>query len=61
MRVWRVDRIEQIAKFILFNVCHTREHPEKGLPRPTLATAFEVVIDGKRSTGLRERRFSGGS
>jgi hypothetical protein len=36
-------------------VCHTKEHPEKGLPRPTLATAFEVVIDGK------EKRFSGGS
>jgi len=28
-------------------VCHTREHPERGLPRPTLATAFEVVIDGR--------------
>jgi hypothetical protein len=28
-------------------VCHTTEHPEKGLPRPTLATLFEVVIDGK--------------
>jgi hypothetical protein len=40
-------------------VCHTKEHPEKGLPRPTLATAFEVVVDG-RSTGLREKRFSGG-
>ncbi len=28
-------------------VCRTREHPEKGLPRPTLATLFEVVIDAK--------------
>ena len=29
-----------------FYVCHTRECPEKGLPQPTLATLFEVVIDG---------------
>jgi hypothetical protein len=28
-------------------VCHVKEHPERVLPRPTLATAFEVVIDGK--------------
>jgi len=28
-------------------VCHVREHPESGLPRPTLATVFEVVIDAK--------------
>lgn len=28
-------------------VCHIREHPEKGLPRPTLATVFEVAIDAK--------------
>ncbi len=28
-------------------VCHTREHPEKGSPRPTLATLFEIVIDAK--------------
>jgi hypothetical protein len=28
-------------------VCHTKEHPEKGLPRPTLATLFEVIIDAK--------------
>jgi hypothetical protein len=27
--------------------CHAREHPEKGLPRPTLATMLEVVIDTK--------------
>jgi hypothetical protein len=27
--------------------CHTKEHPEKGLPRMDLATAFEVVIEGK--------------
>jgi hypothetical protein len=28
-------------------VCHVKEHPERGLPRPTLATIFEVAIDGK--------------
>ena len=28
-------------------VCHVKEHPERGHPRPTLATVFEVVIDGK--------------
>jgi hypothetical protein len=28
-------------------VCHAKEHPEKGLPRPTLATVFEVAVDGK--------------
>jgi hypothetical protein len=28
-------------------VCHVKEHPERGLPRPTLATEFEVVIGGK--------------
>jgi hypothetical protein len=28
-------------------VCHVSEHPERRLPRPTLATAFEVVIGGK--------------
>ena len=28
-------------------MCHTKEHPEKGLPRATLATVFEVVIDAK--------------
>ena len=26
---------------------HLKEHPEKGLPRPTLATVFEIVIDAK--------------
>ena len=28
-------------------VCHVKEHPERGLPQPTIATQFEVVIDGK--------------
>jgi len=28
-------------------LCHLKEHPEKGLPRPTLNTVFEVVIDAK--------------
>jgi hypothetical protein len=28
-------------------VCHGKEHPEKGLPRATLATVFEVVVNGK--------------
>jgi hypothetical protein len=28
-------------------VCLVKEHPERGLPRPTLATSFEVVIGGK--------------
>jgi hypothetical protein len=27
-------------------ICHVKEHPERGLPRPTLATVFEVAIDG---------------
>ena len=28
-------------------VCHAKAHPERGLPKPTLATVFEIVIDGK--------------
>ena len=28
-------------------LCHVRAHPERGLPKPTLATTFEIVIDGK--------------
>lgn len=28
-------------------LCHAKEHPEKGLPRATLATVFEVVVIGK--------------
>ena len=28
-------------------VCHMKEHPERGHPRPTLATVFEVVIESK--------------
>jgi hypothetical protein len=28
-------------------VCHAKEHPETGVPRPTLATLFEVAVDGK--------------
>lgn len=28
-------------------LCHLKEHPEKGLPRPTLTTVFEIVIDAK--------------
>jgi hypothetical protein len=28
-------------------LAHVREHPECGVPRPTLATLFEVVIDAK--------------
>jgi hypothetical protein len=28
-------------------VTHAKAHPEKGLPRATLATVFEVVIDEK--------------
>jgi hypothetical protein len=28
-------------------VCHVKEHPGRGHPRPTLATVFEVVIEGK--------------
>jgi hypothetical protein len=28
-------------------VCHVKEHPERGHPRPTLATLFEVVIESK--------------
>ena len=28
-------------------VCHAKEHPEKGVPRPTLATVFEVVVDAR--------------
>ena len=37
-------------------VCHVKEHPERGLPQPTVNTLFEVVINGR--TG---RRYSGGS
>jgi hypothetical protein len=28
-------------------VTHAKAHSERGLPRPTLATQFEVVVDGK--------------
>ena len=28
-------------------VCQVEEHPERGHPCPTLATIFEVVIDGR--------------
>jgi hypothetical protein len=28
-------------------VCHAKQHPERGLPRPTIGTVFEVVIDAK--------------
>ena len=28
-------------------VCHVKEYPERGHPRPTLATLFEVVIESK--------------
>jgi hypothetical protein len=28
-------------------VCHAKAHPERGLPRPTLATVFEVVVNEK--------------
>jgi hypothetical protein len=28
-------------------LCHAREHPDKGLPRATLSTVFEVVVSGK--------------
>ena len=28
-------------------VCHVKEHPDAGLPRVTLASTFEVVVDGK--------------
>jgi hypothetical protein len=40
-------------------VCHTKDHPEKGLPRPTLATEFEVVIDAKvfRVEGMALQRW----
>jgi len=27
-------------------VCHAKEHPEAGLPTVTLASTFEVVVDG---------------
>jgi hypothetical protein len=27
-------------------VCHATAHPARGLPRATLATTFEVVVDG---------------
>jgi len=28
-------------------VCHVKEHPEGGHPRPALATVFDVVIEGR--------------
>jgi hypothetical protein len=28
-------------------VCHAKEHLERGHPRPTLATLFDVVIESK--------------
>lgn len=28
-------------------LCHAREHPDKGLPRTTVLTVFEVVASGK--------------
>lgn len=28
-------------------VTHARVHPERGLPQPTLATVFEVVINAE--------------
>jgi hypothetical protein len=28
-------------------VCHTNEHPERGLPRATLSTTFEVTVNKK--------------
>lgn len=28
-------------------LCHIKEHPERGLPQPTLASVFEVMINGK--------------
>ena len=28
-------------------ICHVKEHPERGFPRPTLATVFEAVVDAK--------------
>jgi hypothetical protein len=28
-------------------LCNLKEHPEKGLPRPTLANVFEIIIDAE--------------
>jgi hypothetical protein len=39
--------ISLFLRVVLSYVCNVKEHPERGLPRPTLATVFEVAIDGK--------------